>query len=737
MKRIVLFMLFGICIESNAQVRNTVIWGTVYNIFHEEYVSDEEFFRQVDKDVATMKNANLNHVMIFPMSQWDPATRQLRWTRTDYLVKKIAEAHLEYVPILLKQEQCSYYFPIWMYDEIPGFRQKYERRNGSNNNRENVDFADPHVYPLLESYIEAVVQRYGKNPALSFYNLWNEPHYSSDDDRTIEQFRNWLAKKYGSLDRLNRIWGDEYRSWSEVSPFLNDDWNSSMPQIDWTIFCNELNGELLGQLMATLRKYDTLHYVNANPVGTPWADFSKFGGYATDNWVFTPYNDINGASYYPDAWERSHDLSRCPAWLHNLALNTIRSASGSKEFILTEMFTNAQNGLTLNGYLDGKTISRIAWMALSNDCKGILFWKWDPFRRGRQSLGRGLTTLEGELAPRGEAVKDIGRVLNEHGELLLKARLDTPRVAILMDMVGLLKTLEQTTEPSTTKFMYESNAGLFKALFEGNIAVDELRMDLGLSLEKLRQYRVLFLPFQIVIRREIADILKEYVRQGGWLVADARTATLDQFDFAYKTSPGAGLAEVFGASRRDWIGRKGTFAVSMFSRLDSTEYTFDGRYFRDQLAVSRDVEIRGRFSDDGTPAVIAHRFGRGMAVLSAVPLGGSFYADPKNQVHRTILDIVHESGVRPEARFLSSDHSPMDVKVHSFGEVKVVYVINDDEDDREGILEVNTNGLKATQAQNIITDALVPFEQRGDDVRMAVSIPAGGVLVVALSSTVQ
>jgi len=35
-----------------------------------------------------------------------------------------------------------------------------------------------------------------------------------------------------------------------------------------------------------------------------------------------------------------------------------------------------------------------------------------------------------------------------------------------MDMVGLLKTLEQTNEPATTKFMYESNAGLFKALSE-------------------------------------------------------------------------------------------------------------------------------------------------------------------------------------------------------------------------------------------------------------------------------
>ena len=52
-----------------AQVMNKIIWGTVYNIFHEEYSTDEEFFLQVDKDVAAMKEANLNHIMILPMSQ--------------------------------------------------------------------------------------------------------------------------------------------------------------------------------------------------------------------------------------------------------------------------------------------------------------------------------------------------------------------------------------------------------------------------------------------------------------------------------------------------------------------------------------------------------------------------------------------------------------------------------------------------------------------------------------------
>jgi len=52
-------------------------------------------------------------------------------------------------------------------------------------------------------------------------------------------------------------------------------------------------------------------------------------------------------------------------------------------------------------------------------------------------------------------------------------------------------------------------------------------------------------------------MLKEYVRQDGWVVADARTGSIDEFDFAYRISPGAGLEELFNATRNDWIGKKG------------------------------------------------------------------------------------------------------------------------------------------------------------------------------------
>jgi hypothetical protein len=204
-------LLFFLSSISMAQLpEKTIVVGTVYNIFHEEYPTDQDFFKEADRDIALMKASNITHVMIFPMSQWNTDTKQLMWKRTDYLIKKIEDNHMKFVPLMLKEEQCSHYFPIWKFKEIPGMWEEYNLKNNNKNNREDVDFADPRVYPLVEEYFKAVITRYGKNPALSFYNIWNEPHYDFNAGHVIASYKKWLKEKYGSLSALRTAWGKEY-----------------------------------------------------------------------------------------------------------------------------------------------------------------------------------------------------------------------------------------------------------------------------------------------------------------------------------------------------------------------------------------------------------------------------------------------------------------------------------------------------------------------------------------------
>ena len=713
-----------------AQMPKSIIVGAVYNLFAEEFPTDRNYFEQVDKDMALMESCNINHVMIFPMGDWNPNTKQIDWTRTDYLVSKIGLAQMKFVPVLLKEEQCFEYFPIWKFREIPGMWDEYNKNDGGKNNRDNVDFADPRVYPVLEEYFREVIARYRENPALGFYNIWNEPHYSSTAPQVIDEFRNWLRMKYDSLSALQRSWGIEYDSWDEVSPFLTGNWKSSMPQIDWTLFRNELNGILLDKLLKTLRQYDSIHAVNANPVGTTWANFSPLGGYDIDNWAVSGRDDISGISYYPDQWERNHNLQPCPFWLHNLTFNTIRCAAGTKPYILTEFYTNQQNGLSLNGYLTKELASLLAWTALANNCKGIIYWKWQPFMRGRQSLGRGLIRADGTLAPSGEAVGEFGKVIKKYGETLYNAQLEKPKVAILLDIVGLIKTLEQTTEMATNKFMYESNAGLFKALYEGDISADVLRTDRRLTLEDLKSYKILFLPFQIVMRQDVAELLKEYVKQGGWVVADARTATVNELDFAYRISPGAGLDSLFGAVRTSWVADKGSSRVRVRRIGDEKPFTFEGKYFRESLRPVGNLKTLGTYEGTDEPALVMNWYGNGTAVLSAVPLGASYLDNPDNPIKELILYLVREAGAAPDAEFISKTNGFVDLKIHDLAEKRIVYLINSEDFLKTGRLEVNVGNLKVREVRDILSEKMCPFKQNGGKLSLPLAIPPNRAMVL-------
>jgi hypothetical protein len=126
----------------------TMVLGAVYNYFQEEYPTDQDFFKQVDHDVALMKSCNINYVMINPMFEWDVDKKIRKWERTDYLIKKLEENNMKWVPEMYGQ-QASDFYPAWK------FREDGDRGNAGSH---DVDFASPKIYPLVDDYFKEVIK---------------------------------------------------------------------------------------------------------------------------------------------------------------------------------------------------------------------------------------------------------------------------------------------------------------------------------------------------------------------------------------------------------------------------------------------------------------------------------------------------------------------------------------------------------------------------------------------------
>lgn len=734
-KSIICFLLFSlISLHSAGQVKipETIVYGTVYNIFHDEYATEDDYRKTIAEDIKNIKDANLNLVMPFPLGQWDVETRRPDWERTDFLVDEVEQNELMLVPIMLKSTHRAY-LPMWKWLEIPGAVREFPEVSRTT---EDVKYTHPEVMKAVDDYFKNVVDRYDDRSSLVGYNIWNEPHYESLDSINIARFQDWLKAKYGNLKKLNRVWAEDYTEWDQITPLMRRNWESSMAVIDWDLFRYANNGKIAKWAKQTIRKYDKTRFITTNPVGTV-INNPENNQWTVDGREIAPHTDVFGISFYPDKYANRHKKSM-PYWRYSCMYDVTRSDAGNKPYYLVEAQTNQQNGMGLFEFMSYEDIHLMSWIAFADDCKGIVFWKWNPFYRGQQAFGRGLTLYNGELAPRGKAAKDVGAVLKKHGSLLFDASVKQAEVGILYDIVALQKSMEAVGRPESENtsefFMNESFEGTYKALFERNVSTDVIRTDMPLDLKRLKKYKILFLPYQLVIRPEVADILSAYVQDGGWIVGDARTAVMDQYDFGFKNNPGAGLDEVFASRRLDLYAADSLFDAkvvdsAVFTDEISSGFDFQGIYFKDKLQVLDGGKVVANFTD-GDPAMVANKYGKGMAVLSAVPLGGSHYNDIRS-AGQIIGDLAIKAGVMPAAEVDSSEDQQIMVKVHENekGE-NLVYLINLSPESFNGKITVPDVREKISRATEIIEDKIMDFNSENGNLILDISIPSNTSKVV-------
>jgi len=705
-----LSLLLLITGASYAQVKvpEEIIYGTVYNIFHDRYNTDQEFFDQTKRDMANIKKANLNLVMPFPLGEWDNVNKIQSWVRTDYLVNQIEENELKMMPIMLKTNSRNW-IPLWKLLEIEdSVREDPTGIKGRTGGIYNMKYQHPEIKEVFEEYVKSLTGRYKNSPAMFGYNLWNEAHYFSIDEITIPKYREWLKNKYGTLTELNRVWGRDYSHWDEIDPVQKGKWTSSMPDIDLELFRHDNNADIAKWTTKTLRKYDTEHWVNIN---TCQSMLSYFRGdiYSVDEWIMAPLTDVFGISMYPDEWERwtSKGKDSHPHWRMSMIYNAIRCASKDKPYIISEMQTNMQTGLRIEKALSYDDLYLRTWIAFANDCKGIVYWKWMPFLRGQQSFGRGLTQTDGKLSERGQAVQDVGLVLNKYGGLLYNAKIEPAQTAILWDIIGYYKSSETTHKAQM--FFNDSYEGMYKALWEENISVDIVRTDKPLTLEDLIKYKIIFMPFQVVVAKETAGLLSEYVHKGGWLVADARTATIDNYDFGYPVNPGAGLDQVFGVRRMDWLGRDESIMVtvsenSFFDGYFNNSLELEGKWYKEKVVALDGASILATFNEDDTPAIVLNKYGEGKAILAAFPLSGSYRLTKDENIQKFLVTLAGMAEVQPDAKLETNKPTKKCmIKVHQVKDKRLIYVCNTSGEAVSGEINIPVISTELKKAKEIIS----------------------------------
>lgn len=182
----------------------------------------EEMWAQ---DARRMREMGLSLVRIgeFAWSRIEPEPGRFDWGWLDRAIETLHEAGLQ---IILGTPTATP--PKWLVDRMPDMVAiDAEGRPRGFGSRRHYDFSHEGYRDECRRIVTALAKRYGKDPAIVMWQTDNE--YGCHDtvlsfsEAAAEHFRDWLSVAYGSVESLNRAWGNvfwsmEYRSFDEVDP---------------------------------------------------------------------------------------------------------------------------------------------------------------------------------------------------------------------------------------------------------------------------------------------------------------------------------------------------------------------------------------------------------------------------------------------------------------------------------------------------------------------------------------
>lgn len=517
----------------------------------------------------------------------------------------------------------------------------------------------------LAAFAGAVAARAAKHRSFHALDVWSEPHivnwvwFNTPVEfcycpHTQRRFREWLRARYGSLDALNRAWYRTYTEWDQVHPPRYGTILSYGDFIDWKTFVAvKLREDLKMKADATAPRGAALVSSHSDAPAVMLSPLSGFGN--PDDWWMATAVDHYGTSIYP-----RHAASATPWSPVRLtsALDGIRSAARDRGWWIGELQAGqGATGVRVATPVTAADLRLWGWTVLSRGARAISYYAWYPMSSGYESNGYGMIELDGTITERAKAAGQFADLITRNAALFAPLRPRPSQVAILYNRLAYMSG-GNTVAPGTA--VRNSMIGVYRALFEQNIQADFIHPD-EIASGLASNYRVVYLPYPIMLSRPVADALKSFVKGGGTLISEARPAWNDERGNANERIPGAGLDEIFGA--REKVLRSPDPVTFVAERdLDGAlaplaGRTFTGGGYAEHLELtSASARVLARFPAEGTapgdPAVVMSKYGDGQAILIGTFPAMTFEGDPEKMraTGELLQRLIGSAGVSPDVR---------------------------------------------------------------------------------------
>ncbi len=495
---------------------------------------------------------------------------------------------------------------------------------------------------------ERLVDRYADHEAVVMWHVGNEYGAHTPTcycDASAEAFRDWLAKRYDTIDDLNdawstAFWSQRFSDYAEVIPPRRTPYfPNPTQQLDFRRF----SSDALLELFKAERDIIRARSPEDKPITT---NFMRFFPHA-DYWDWARAEDVVSDDWYPDlADPLSHVEGAAGADL-------MRSLGEGRPWLLMEQAVSAINWRTVNPPKSGGAYRRWSLQQVARGADAVLHFQWRASIGGAEKWHSGMLPHAGPRTRSWREVVELGRELDELSDL---AGAVTPAdIAVVLDWPSWW-ALELDSRPSTRLSMVRILRSWYEPLWRRGYSIDFAHPESDLS-----AYRLVLVPQLYSVTDRGAQRLIDAADSGTSVAVGFFSGAVDERDRVRAGGYPAPWTELLGL----WVEEYRPLlpdelvplrAAAAAARLpESTGFESTGSEWTEHVhAETAEVVLAYRGGDiDGCPAVTVRRLPSGAAAWYV-----STALDP-HTLNALILRMAEDAG----ARTILVDAPPPDVEV--------------------------------------------------------------------------